>query len=167
MIELYHVATELVERIARKNFRGDTLTLKIKFDDFEMKTRSMRFTKELVQLNDILPLAKRLMKQIDYSHHPIRLIGLAVSNPVGETDFFRSPTIDQFQSFLRKYNQEMRPANNITIQAKRYPYFQLNSGMNWKFMPQIPARNVSGMKIVDTTVSRFMMAFIRKSLLEM
>lgn len=86
VIELYHVATELVERIARKNFRGDTLTLKIKFDDFEMKTRSMRFTKELVQLNDILPLAKRLMKQIDYSHHPIRLIGLAVSNPVGETD---------------------------------------------------------------------------------
>ena len=61
----------------------------------------------------------------------------------------------------------MRPASNITIQAKRYPYFQLNSGMNWKFIPQIPARNVSGMKIVDTTVSRFMMAFIRKSLLEM
>lgn len=86
VIELYHVATELVERIARKNFRGDTLTLKIKFDDFEMKTRSMRFTKELVQLNDILPLAKRLMTQIDYSHHPIRLIGLAVSNPVGESD---------------------------------------------------------------------------------
>lgn len=86
VIELYHVATELIERIARKDFRGNTLTLKVKFDDFEIKTRSMRAPKELTLLNDILPLAKKLMQQIDYAQHPIRLIGLAVSNPVEETD---------------------------------------------------------------------------------
>lgn len=86
VIELYHVATELTERIARKDFRGNTLTLKVKFDDFEIKTRSMRATKELTLLNDILPMAKKLMQQIDYAQHPIRLIGLAVSNPVEETD---------------------------------------------------------------------------------
>lgn len=86
VIELYHVATELIERISRKDFRGNTLTLKVKFDDFEIKTRSMRAPKELTLLNDILPLAKKLMQQIDYAQHPIRLIGLAVSNPVEETD---------------------------------------------------------------------------------
>lgn len=86
VIELYHVATELTERIARKDFRGNTLTLKVKFDDFEIKTRSMRAPKELTLLNDILPLAKKLMQQIDYAQHPIRLIGLTVSNPVEETD---------------------------------------------------------------------------------
>lgn len=86
VIELYHVAIELIERIARKDFRGNTLTLKVKFDDFEIKTRSMRAPKELTLLNDILPLAKKLMQQIDYAQHPIRLIGLAVSNPVEETD---------------------------------------------------------------------------------
>ena len=80
------MATELIERIARKDFRGNTLTLKVKFDDFEIKTRSMRAPKELTLLNDILPLAKKLMQQIDYAQHPIRLIGLAVSNPVEETD---------------------------------------------------------------------------------
>lgn len=86
VIELYHVATELTERIARKDFRGNTLTLKVRFDDFEIKTRSMRAPKELTLLNDILPLAKKLMQQIDYAQHPIRLIGLTVSNPVEETD---------------------------------------------------------------------------------
>lgn len=30
---------------------------------------------------DILPVVKRLMSQVDYSSKPIRLIGLAVSNP--------------------------------------------------------------------------------------
>ncbi len=84
VIELYHVATELVERIKAKNFKGNTLTLKIKFDDFEQKTRSFSKSKELTELNDILPLAKNLVQQIDYANHPIRLIGLAVSNPIGE-----------------------------------------------------------------------------------
>src|SRR3712207_8723803 len=44
--------------------------------------------------------------------------------------------------------------------------FQLSSGMFSKFMPHTPARNVSGMKIVDTMVRRFIISFIRKSLLE-
>ena len=32
----------------------------------------------------ILPLAKQLLQEVDYEHHPIRLIGLSVSNPCEE-----------------------------------------------------------------------------------
>ena len=32
-------------------------------------------------MDKILPLAKNLLKEIDYESHPIRLIGLSVSNP--------------------------------------------------------------------------------------
>ena len=81
IIELYHVATELVERIARKQFLGNTLTLKIKFHDFNQITRSMTIGKPLVALPDILPLAKQLLKTVQFKEHPIRLIGLSVSNP--------------------------------------------------------------------------------------
>lgn len=81
IIELYHVAVELVERIARKDFKGNTLTLKIKFGDFEQITRSFSTKQPLVRLDDILPLAKKLLTQVDYARHPVRLIGLAVSNP--------------------------------------------------------------------------------------
>lgn len=86
IIELYHVAVELTERLRRKDFRGNTLTLKIKFHDFSQITRSITQSEELLTLDTILPLAKRLLKSVEYEQHPIRLIGLSVSNPKEETD---------------------------------------------------------------------------------
>ena len=86
IIELYHVAVELVSRLERKNFRGNTLTLKIKFHDFNQITRSITQSKELVTLDVILPLAKQLLKEVEYEQHPIRLIGLSVSNPREEEE---------------------------------------------------------------------------------
>ncbi|WP_300726100.1 DNA polymerase IV [uncultured Bacteroides sp.] len=84
IIELYHVATELAERLKRKNFSGTTLTLKIKFHDFTQITRSQSVAKPLGRLDEILPIAKLLLNEVDYVNHPIRLIGLAVSNPKDE-----------------------------------------------------------------------------------
>ena len=86
IIELYHVATELTERLKRNEFSGNTLTLKIKFYDFKQITRSLTQGKELHDLKDILPLAKQLLKEVDYSIRPIRLIGLMVSNPKEEQE---------------------------------------------------------------------------------
>ena len=84
IIELYHVACELVERLKRKNFQGHTLTIKVKFHDFTQITRSISSNNQLNTLKDILPLAKQLLKDIDYNQHPIRLLGLSVSNPKEE-----------------------------------------------------------------------------------
>ena len=81
IIELYHVAVELVERLNRKDFKGNTLTLKIKFHDFSQITRSITQAQELTVLDKILPLAKQLLIEVDYEHHPIRLIWLSVSYP--------------------------------------------------------------------------------------
>ena len=82
VIELYHVVTELLERIVLTGFEGCTLTLKVKFDDFKQVTRSLTSPKAIKRKDDILPLAKQLMSQIEYSsQHAIRLIGLSVSNP--------------------------------------------------------------------------------------
>lgn len=81
IIELYHVATELVERLQRTNFSGNTLTLKIKFYDFSQKTKSCTRNQKLSTLDEILPLSKQLLKEVEYATHPIRLIGLSISNP--------------------------------------------------------------------------------------
>ena len=81
IIELYHVAKELIERLKEADFKGNTLTLKLKFNDFSQKTRSISLPHELTTLKEILPLAKQLLKDVDLSEHPIRLIGLSVSNP--------------------------------------------------------------------------------------
>ena len=86
IIELYHVAVELIERLQRKDFKGNTLTLKIKFHDFSQITRSLTQSQELTTLDRVLPLAKELLKCVEFEQHPIRLIGLSVSNPKEEAD---------------------------------------------------------------------------------
>ena len=80
-IQLYHTVLELVRRIAKNSFEGRTLTLKVKFFDFQQITRSITAPHVLQTKDDILPLAKQLMQSVDYHTHPIRLIGLGVSNP--------------------------------------------------------------------------------------
>ena len=80
------MAKELIERLHRKQFIGNTLTLKIKFYDFTQITRSITKSQELTELDVILPIAKELLAQVDYSERPIRLIGLSVSNPKEEMD---------------------------------------------------------------------------------
>ncbi len=86
IIELYHVAVELMERLKRHPFRGNTLTLKIKFHDFSQITRSITQEQELTTLDTVLSLAKGLLAEVAYEEHPIRLIGLSVSNPREEAD---------------------------------------------------------------------------------
>lgn len=87
LIELYHTVLELVERLARSQFEGKTLTLKVKYADFSQITRSMTALDVLKTKDQILPLAKQLLGQVEYSvNHPIRLMGLAVSNPPAELD---------------------------------------------------------------------------------
>ena len=81
IIELYHIVLELVERIERKDFRGRTLTLKLKWDATTQITRSLTQEKALRTKDDILPLAKRLLKDTKYHDRPIRLMGLSVSSP--------------------------------------------------------------------------------------
>ncbi|WP_177207017.1 DNA polymerase IV [Prevotella sp. KH2C16] len=92
VVELYHTVLELEGRLKRAEFRGKTLTLKVKYADFAQITRSLTADKNLKTKADILPLAKKLLAEVDYSaSHPIRLIGLSVSNPHTEDDLVRHP----------------------------------------------------------------------------
>ena len=84
-IHLYHTVLELVRRIEKNDFEGRTLTLKVKFEDFQQITRSITVDHILRTKDDILPLAKQLMHSVEYHSHPIRLIGLGVSNQKGTT----------------------------------------------------------------------------------
>jgi len=79
-IELYHTVLELERRIAKNAFEGRTLTLKVKFLDFQQITRSITVDHILRTKDQILPLAKQLLSQVEFQSHPIRLIGLGVSN---------------------------------------------------------------------------------------
>ena len=94
-IHLYHTVLELVRRIEKNDFEGRTLTLKVKFLDFQQITRSITVDHILRTKDEILPLAKQLMQQVEFfdkqsgyaerHSHPIRLLGLGVSNQKNAT----------------------------------------------------------------------------------
>lgn len=87
IIELYHVAEELIRRLDKQNFNGYTLTLKIKYNDFVQITRSHTDAEVFRKMKHILPTAKELLKEVDFDdRHTIRLIGLSVSNPKEEIE---------------------------------------------------------------------------------
>ena len=78
------LAEELAGRLARAGFRGNTLTLKIKFPDFVQKSRSITVPDCLTDMEDILPLARTMMEELDSGDSTFRLLGLSVSNPLEE-----------------------------------------------------------------------------------
>ena len=91
VIELYHVATELIERLKKSEFEGHTLTLKIKFNDFTQKTRSISVGYKLQNMNEILPLAKKLLTELNLVNYKVRLMGLTVSSPLEDKNIPDQP----------------------------------------------------------------------------
>lgn len=86
IIELYHITIELVNRIKANSFKGRTLVLKIKYNDFTQITRSYTQSKTLEKKDDILPLAKKLLKSVNHNKKSIRLLGLSVSGSSSTTE---------------------------------------------------------------------------------
>lgn len=79
-IELYHIARRVWERVEAKSFYGRTITLKVKYADFEIVTRSRTYPSPLHDFHLFLNSAKELVQQLDVSDKKIRLLGLSVSN---------------------------------------------------------------------------------------
>lgn len=84
IINLWHIADELIRRLEKSEFKGQTLTLKIKFSDFTQITRNISIGHELNKMQEILPLAKKLLKDLNLTNYKIRLMGLTVSHPLEE-----------------------------------------------------------------------------------
>lgn len=79
---LHDVSLDLERRIARKKFSGCTLTLKLKFYDFTIISRSLSRDSEFTVCDDIFACGKTLLDGVDLALRPVRLIGLGVSHPL-------------------------------------------------------------------------------------
>jgi DNA polymerase-4 len=78
--ELYIVEKILIERLERSKFTGRTLTLKVKFADFEQITRSRTHAETLTNNDIIHKTSVELFNNLNVSEKGIRLLGLTVSN---------------------------------------------------------------------------------------
>jgi DNA polymerase-4 len=77
--KLEHIAEEVSKRLIKSNIAGKTLTLKIKYSDFTLQTRSKTLPYYISDKAIILETAKDLLYQEKLSNS-VRLLGISLSN---------------------------------------------------------------------------------------
>ena len=82
--ELADLARSLKQRIDRHGAQGRTLTLKVKYGNFQQITRSQTLLVPLHNDKAILNTAQTLLTKTEVGQRPIRLLGLSLSNLVSE-----------------------------------------------------------------------------------
>jgi DNA polymerase-4 len=78
--ELDKIAEIVCTRLQKHELKGRTLTLKIKYSDFKVITRSRSFNKPVNDFGTIVTNAKELLLATDPEKEKIRLLGISLSN---------------------------------------------------------------------------------------
>ena len=76
---LEHIAQELERRLTKSKVAGKTITLKIKYSDFTLNTRSKTMPYFIADKDLILETAKDLLYQEELQNS-VRLLGISLSN---------------------------------------------------------------------------------------
>ncbi len=84
--ELDRVAGYAWDRVERARVRGRTVTLKVKFADFTLITRSKSFTAPIADLAAFTAAGQALLAALHPVPRGIRLLGLGLHNLIGEDD---------------------------------------------------------------------------------
>jgi DNA polymerase-4 len=78
--ELGRLSEKVAGRLKKRNLKGRTVTLKIKFSDFTLLTRSLTLTERTADIETILSTAEKLLDNIELEDKAIRLLGISLSN---------------------------------------------------------------------------------------
>lgn len=85
-INLRALANKVAEDLRRHALAGRTVTLKVRYDDFQTVTRSVTLPEPLAAADGIGRTALELLKKTEAGRRPVRLLGITLSNfDTGET----------------------------------------------------------------------------------
>ena len=83
--ELDKIAQEVSRRTQKRDFNAKTLTLKVKYADFTIITRSVTLDHYITTAQEMLHIAMELMSRVDdVAIKKVRLLGLTLRNPDAE-----------------------------------------------------------------------------------
>ncbi len=74
------ISERVWERMERAEMFGRTVTVKIKYHDFQIRTRSHTSARPVETADVLLEAALRLLRTPDWPSAPVRLLGVSVSN---------------------------------------------------------------------------------------
>ena len=77
---LHHLSERLSERLQRKGIRGNSLTLKLKYENFQLITRSSQMCNNTYSCEDLYKYGEQLLIANWDSSRKVRLLGLGIGN---------------------------------------------------------------------------------------
>jgi DNA polymerase-4 len=77
------LARKVIEGLCREDRRGLTLTVKVKYHDFQSVTRRVTFPEPICDLDRVMDQVKRLLAATEAGKKKVRLLGISVSNFMG------------------------------------------------------------------------------------
>lgn len=81
---MLHLAAKVGQRLRKRNLKGKTIQLKIRFDDFTTFTRRKTLVNYTHLTDDIYKIGLKMLKEFYPLEKPIRLIGIGVSHLIDE-----------------------------------------------------------------------------------
>lgn len=78
--QLEAIADVIYNRLKRNGMKGRTLTVKIKYHDFKLATRSQSFPEPIADFETILETARKLLAGAIHDEAKVRLLGISLSN---------------------------------------------------------------------------------------
>ncbi len=80
LLELEQIAQIVQQRLELPQTRGRTITVKVKFSDYQQITRSKTSLTPINELNKIIIIARTLFEGIEMGERGVRLLGISLSN---------------------------------------------------------------------------------------
>ncbi len=93
---LVEIAQQLALAMQEKQLSGRTLTIKLKYDNFEQITRSRSTESAITACAEMLPIINELLEKTEVGRRKVRLLGVTLSSLGSRTD---SETADQLGLF--------------------------------------------------------------------
>jgi DNA polymerase-4 len=78
--ELEIIAETVFNRLLKKQLKGRTITLKIKYSDFTQITRNHSYANPVGDFETIFNTAKQLLEKVEREEKAVRLLGISLSN---------------------------------------------------------------------------------------
>jgi DNA polymerase-4 len=96
--QMLTIIGDLAEKVAtlleKKQTAGLTLTLKVKYADFQIATRSVSRDTAIASAEEILALSEQLLKKTEAGQRPVRLLGVTISHLTTEIPAINSSQME-------------------------------------------------------------------------
>jgi len=102
--ELLELAGMVAKRLRRYQLQGKTITLKVKYHDFRLITRSSTINEHITDSKRIYQEVIKLLQKTDAGEKPLRLLGISISGLRMESGFGQPPLFPEIQTGEKRKN---------------------------------------------------------------